>query len=117
PSDVQIVYGITGEKLNAYIKDSGDFEYLAVRGLAESEFYSTISIVLALIVACAAVCLTIKQRSIFEEKKIFAVPFEIVVTALGILAGMANFVAEMVLITINAKPNTLGTVVNIAANV
>lgn len=117
PSDVQTVYGITGEKLNAYIKDSGDFEYLAVRGLAESEFYSTISIVLALIVACAAVCLTIKQRSIFEEKKIFAVPFEIVVTALGILAGMANFVAEMVLITINAKPNTLGTVVNIAANV
>ncbi|CUX40698.1 sensor histidine kinase [Clostridium sp. C105KSO13] len=116
PSGVQIVYGMTEEKLNAYIKDSYDSEYLSIRRLMESELYSTVSIALGLIVAVTAIFLAIKRRDIFEEKRIFAAPFEIVVTALGILAGLGNFVAEMVLITINARPNALGAVVNFAAN-
>lgn len=116
PWGVQIVYGMTEENLNSYVKDNCDLESLSVYGLIDSELFATLVTVFVLLLAAAAIFLSIRHRSLFEGKKLFAVPFEIVVCILGILAGMEESIAKAVLITINARPSVLGFIFNLAVN-
>ena len=81
PAGVTVIYGMTKENLDAYIKAT-DPMYLDIYSLSSSGAYRDILVVLGLLVIAAALLLPLIRRLDISGMKMFAVPFEIPVLVL-----------------------------------
>lgn len=86
PAGVSVIYGITQENLDAFIKAS-DLMYTDIYSLGSSGVYRDTLEVLGLLVIAAALLLPLIRRLDISGMKIFAVPFEIPVIVLFLCLG------------------------------
>jgi signal transduction histidine kinase len=101
PEEVQVIYGITEENLNSYIENNQDVENLSVYKLMGSELFARFITVFILILAAAAIFLSVKQNTSLGSHRIFSTPFEIVVCVLVAMLGTEYFVTKVVWLTIS----------------
>lgn len=103
PEEVQIIYGITEENLNSYIENNQDVENLSVCKLMGNEMFTSFITVFVLLLAVAAIFLSVKQNASIESYGIFRAPFEI---ALCVLLGTLTteyLVSKVVWLTISEE--------------
>lgn len=101
PEEVQVIYGITEENLNSYIENNQDIENLSVYKLMGNELFVRFITVFVLILAAAAIFLSVKQNTSLGSHRIFSTPFEIVVCVLVGMLGTEYFVTKVVWLTIS----------------
>lgn len=101
PEEVQVIYGITEENLNSYIENNQDIENLSVYKLMGNELFARFITVFVLILAAAAIFLSVKQNTSLGSHRIFSTPFEIVVCVLVGMLGTEYFVTKVVWLTIS----------------
>ena len=86
PADVSVIYGMTRENLEAYVK-SADLPYPDMYSLSSSGVYRDTLEILGLLVIVAALLLPLVRRLDISGMKMFAVPFEIPVLVLILCFG------------------------------
>ncbi|PWJ47450.1 sensor histidine kinase [Faecalicatena contorta] len=101
PEEVQVIYGITEENLNSYIENNQDIENLSVYKMMGNELFVRFITVFVLILAAAAIFLSVKQNTSLGNHRIFSTPFEIVVCVLVGMLGTEYFVTKVVWLTIS----------------
>lgn len=101
PEEVQVIYGITEENLNSYIENNQDIENLSVYKLMGNELFVRFITVFVLILAAAAIFLSVKQNTSLGSHRIFSTPFEVVVCVLVAMLGTEYFVTKVVWLTIS----------------
>jgi signal transduction histidine kinase len=100
PSEVQVVYGVTVENLKSYIESNDYIAELSVYELMENEVFGGFIAAFVVIIALGAVFFSMRNPDIFDNHKVFAVPFELVLVVLGTMMSLGYFVAKVVWITI-----------------
>ena len=86
PADVSVIYGMTRENLEAYVK-SADLLYPDMYSLSSSGVYRDTLEILGLLVIVVALLLPLVRRLDISGMKMFAVPFEIPVLVLILCFG------------------------------
>ena len=103
PSDVQIIYGMTEENLNAYIEGDDYAQYYQTYHLLENGTYHWMIAIFAVFTILAGIVLTVRKGFGFGTHKLFAVPFELVLCVLGILVGCTYMISDLVFRTISGN--------------
>ena len=103
PARVQIIYGMTEKNLDAYLQGNQSAQYYQTYHLLENSTYTWMITLLVIVVMLTGLFLTVRKSFAFGTHQIFAVPFEIVICVLGILAGFSYMISEMVWLTISGE--------------
>lgn len=102
PTEVQIVFGITEDNLNAYIESSG---YMGVYPqyvvLTQNEMFQGFLVGLGIVLALLALLLSMAPKFSITTWKVFAVPFEIVLCILGLVFASLGVPARAMWLTID----------------
>lgn len=108
PTEIQVVYGMTEEDLNAYLDDNEYVQEYHVYNLIANVTYEVLITVFVVFLALAAIFLTVKRDFVFGAKStIFKVPFEIVVCVLSTLLAAGYLPSKVVWLTISNQMNLI----------
>lgn len=87
PADVTVIYGMTRENLDVYVKTANLAYANDVYSLSSSGAYNDTLEVIGLLVIAAALLLPLNRRLDISGMKMFAVPFEVPVAVLFLCLG------------------------------
>ena len=103
PSGVKIIYGMMEDEMKEYMEGVESYSYYQTYHLLENSTYHGILCIFIVFTALGAIFLTVRKGFAFGTHNLFAVPFEIVLCILGILAGCSYMISEMVWLTISGN--------------